>query len=197
MAAPKQRLGFWYRVVANFLRPILMVTTRRAWSGTEHLPPAGIGVVVAPQPHLIRGSADTRPLPLGQRAGSRGTSPRKACSGFPYWARSSPPGTDSGVSRVPRCRPGLPRCRLGGASGRMRGHLPGRNHHPDPDLWPMIGKTGAARSLGDRLRGDPDRPVGTAGNPPAVLQAVAPAAAEDRPCAGRPAVDLTTSAVGR
>ena len=49
MAAPKQRLGFWYRVVANFLRPILMVTTRRAWSGTEHLPPAGIGVVV---PHL-------------------------------------------------------------------------------------------------------------------------------------------------
>ena len=48
MAAPKQRLGFWYRVVAKFLRPILMVTTRRAWSGVEHLPPAGVGVVVTP-----------------------------------------------------------------------------------------------------------------------------------------------------
>ena len=29
--------------------------------------------------------------------------------------------------------------------GQRRDHLPGRNDHRDPDLWPMVGKTGAAR----------------------------------------------------
>jgi hypothetical protein len=44
-------LGFWYRLVAHTLRPILMATTRRVWGGTQHLPGVGVGVVVAPN-HL-------------------------------------------------------------------------------------------------------------------------------------------------
>mgnify|MGYP002737364369 CR=1 FL=1 len=48
MSGPRQRLGFWYRFVAAIVRPLLRLLTKRIWSGAEHLPPVGTGVVVAP-----------------------------------------------------------------------------------------------------------------------------------------------------
>ena len=123
MAAPKQRLGFWYRVVAHFLRPILMVTTRRAWSGTEHLPPAGVGVVVTPN-HI----SYTDPLTLAH-LGKIIT----ACGQIPVYraSRDAARAYRDAVSAV--------------RAGECVGIYPEGTITKDPDLWPMIGKTGAAR----------------------------------------------------
>jgi 1-acyl-sn-glycerol-3-phosphate acyltransferase len=145
VAAPKQRLGFWYRVVAHFLRPILMVTPRRAWSGTEHLPPAGIGVVVAPN-HISY--AD--PLTLAHFLWDNGRAPRylakesvfripvlgkiiTACGQIPVYraSRNAARAYRDAVSAV--------------RAGECVGIYPEGTITKDPDLWPMIGKTGAAR----------------------------------------------------
>jgi 1-acyl-sn-glycerol-3-phosphate acyltransferase len=145
VAAPKQRLGFWYRVVANFLRPILMVTTRRAWRGTEHLPPAGVGVVVAPN-HI----SYTDPLTLAHFLWDNGRAPRylakesvfripvlgkiiTACGQIPVYraSRDAAQAYRDAVSAV--------------RAGECVGIYPEGTITKDPDLWPMIGKTGAAR----------------------------------------------------
>ena len=49
----------------------------------------------------------------------------------------------------------------------------------DPDLWPMVGKSGAARiALGHRRAGDPDRAVGRAGGAGAVREEAGPVPAQ-------------------
>ena len=51
----------------------------------------------------------------------------------------------------------------------------------DPDLWPMVGKTGAARLALTTGAGDPDRAVGGAAHPPLRHQEGTPVAAQDGP----------------
>jgi 1-acyl-sn-glycerol-3-phosphate acyltransferase len=40
------RIGFWYRLAVVILKPLLLVLTRRRWSGLQNVPPKG-GVIVA------------------------------------------------------------------------------------------------------------------------------------------------------
>jgi 1-acyl-sn-glycerol-3-phosphate acyltransferase len=40
------RIGFWYRLAIVILKPVLLVFTRRRWSGFEHVPAEG-GVIIA------------------------------------------------------------------------------------------------------------------------------------------------------
>ncbi len=145
MAGPKQRLGFWYRVVAHLLRPVLMVTTRRAWGGVEHLPGVGVGVVVAPN-HISY--AD--PLTLAHFLWDNGRAPRylakesvfripvlgkiiTACGQIPVYreSRDAAQAFRDAVSAV--------------RAGECVGIYPEGTITKDPGLWPMTGKTGAAR----------------------------------------------------
>jgi 1-acyl-sn-glycerol-3-phosphate acyltransferase len=145
VAGPKQRLGFWYRLVAHLLRPILMVTTRRDWGGAEHLPKAGVGVVVAPN-HISY--AD--PLTLAHFLWDNGRAPRylakeslfrlpvlgkiiTACGQIPVY-RASRDAARAYRDAVAAVR-----------AGECVGIYPEGTITKDPALWPMNGKTGAAR----------------------------------------------------
>lgn len=145
MSGPKQRLGFWYRLVAGIVRPILMVLTRRDWHGTEHLPPVGTGVVVAPN-HVSY--AD--PLTFAHFLWDNGRAPRflakegvlrapiagriiAACGQIPVY-RESRDAAQAFRDAVKAIR-----------QGECVGIYPEGTITRDPDLWPMVGKTGAAR----------------------------------------------------
>ena len=43
----RRKAGFWYGFAIAIVRPTLFVLTRRRWSGEEHVPPEGTGVIVA------------------------------------------------------------------------------------------------------------------------------------------------------
>jgi 1-acyl-sn-glycerol-3-phosphate acyltransferase len=145
VAGPKQPLGFWYRFVAHLLRPILMVTTRRAWAGAENLPAAGVGVVVVPN-HISY--AD--PLTLAHFLWDNGRAPRylakesvfripvlgkiiAACGQIPVY-RDSRDAAQAYRDAVAAVR-----------AGECVGIYPEGTITKDPALWPMKGKTGAAR----------------------------------------------------
>lgn len=145
MRGPKQELGFWYRFVASIVRPILMVLTKRQWRGAEHIPSVGTGVVVAPN-HL----SHIDPLTFAHFLWDNGRAPRflgkesvfrvpivgriiLACGQIPVYreSRDAAKAYRSAVEAVER--------------GECVGVYPEGTITRDPDLWPMSGKTGAAR----------------------------------------------------
>jgi 1-acyl-sn-glycerol-3-phosphate acyltransferase len=145
VAGPRQRLGFWYRVVAGILRPILMATTRRDWRGAHHLPGEGVGVVVSPN-HISY--AD--PLTFAHFLWDNGRAPRylakeavfripivgriiAACGQIPVY-RESRDAARAFRDAVAAVR-----------AGECVGIYPEGTITRDPGLWPMAGKTGAAR----------------------------------------------------
>lgn len=145
MAGPKQRLGFWYRFVAGVLRPVLMATTRRNWRGAEHLPGVGNGVVVAPN-HI----SYVDPLTFAHFLWDNGRAPRylakeavfripvigriiAACGQIPVY-RDSKDAAQAFRDAVAAVE-----------AGECVGIYPEGTISRDPALWPMAGKTGAAR----------------------------------------------------
>lgn len=145
MRGPRQALGFWYRFVAGIVRPILMVLTKRQWHGAKHLPPVGTGVVVAPN-HL----SHIDPLTFAHFLWDNGRAPRflgkesvfrvpivgriiRSCGQIPVYrdSRDATKAYRAAVEAVGR--------------GECVGVYPEGTITRDPDLWPMSGKTGAAR----------------------------------------------------
>lgn len=145
MRGPRQKLGFWYRLVAGIIRPILVVLTKRQWRGTEHIPPVGTGVVVAPN-HL----SHIDPLTFAHFLWDNGRAPRflgkesvfrvpivgriiRECGQIPVYreSRDATNAYRAAVEAVER--------------GECVGVYPEGTITKDPGLWPMSGKTGAAR----------------------------------------------------
>lgn len=145
MSGPTQKLGFWYRFVARIVRPILMVLTRRDWHGAEHLPPVGTGVVMSPN-HV----SYVDPLTLAHFLWDNGRAPRylakegvfripalgaiiAACGQIPVYreSRDAAQALRDAVAAIGR--------------GECVGIYPEGTITRDPELWPMAGKTGAAR----------------------------------------------------
>ena len=143
-ARGRRQLPFAYRVVVRLLRPLLMVLTRRDWHGAENLPATG-GFVVAPN-HL----SHVDPLVFAHFLVDNGHPP--------YFLGKE------GVFRVPvvgailRGAQQIPVYRNTGQAadafraavaaiheGKCVGVYPEGTLTRDPDLWPMVGKTGAAR----------------------------------------------------
>jgi len=137
-------MGFWYRFAELVLRPFLTVVAKRDWGGQEHLPPRG-GLVVVTN-HV----SHLDPLTLAHFLFDNDRLPR-------FLAKES-------VFRVPLLGHILDRCgqirvyRETRDAGRSmqdavaaieRGECvvvyPEGTITRDPDLWPMRGKTGAAR----------------------------------------------------
>ena len=135
---------FAYRVVVALLRPLFMVLTKRDWSGAEHLPATGGFVAVTNHySHLD-------PLVFGHYLVDHGYSPRylgkievfripvvgwvlRRADQIPVH-RESGRAVDAYRSAVAAVR-----------AGRTVAIYPEGTLTRDPGLWPMRGKTGAAR----------------------------------------------------
>ncbi len=140
----RRRIGFWYRLAALLLRRPLIVLTKRDWSGTEHLPRQGGCVAVTNHvshfdplsfAHFLY---DNGRLPrfLGKEAIFRvpviGTILRGAGQ-IPVY-RESADATKAYTAAVDAVR-----------AGECVAIYPEATITRDPGLWPMTGKTGAAR----------------------------------------------------
>jgi 1-acyl-sn-glycerol-3-phosphate acyltransferase len=135
---------FTYRLAIAIARPLLMLLTRREWSGAENLPTQG-GYVVCPNHYSY-----AEPLMFGHFLVDNGHSPR-------YLGKA-------GVFRAPlvgaivRHADQIPVYRESGRAndayraaveavraGKAVAIYPEGTLTRDPDLWPMAGKSGAAR----------------------------------------------------
>lgn len=138
------RLGWGYRLVLAVCIPLLRLTTRRDWRGAENLPPEGGLVLVSTH------ASEVDPLTLGHWVHAHGRVMR-------YLVKAS-------LFRVPllgailRDAEQIPVHRGGGDAaeafrsavaavrrGLMVVVFPEGTLTRDPDLWPMRGKSGAAR----------------------------------------------------
>jgi 1-acyl-sn-glycerol-3-phosphate acyltransferase len=140
----RRRLGFWRRFVVTVVKPVMCLWTRRTWTGLDNLPPTG-GVIIVPN-HLSH--AD----PL-------------VCAHFVYDAGRWPQFLGkASLFKVPvvgwiiaQCRQ-IPVERGTVDAARSLDKLvaaikdggavvvyPEGTTTKEPDLWPMRGKTGAAR----------------------------------------------------
>lgn len=135
---------FAYRFVVALLRPLFMVFTRREWSGVEHLPGEGGFVVVTNHySHLD-------PLVLGHFLVDHGFSPRylgkievfrvPVIGWIVRKADQIPVHRESGRA-VAAYRSAVDAVR----AGKTVAIYPEGSLTRDPGLWPMRGKTGAAR----------------------------------------------------
>ena len=146
MGRPKVtvRVGFWYRLVLVVMRPLLRLLTTRDWRGAENLPRSG-GVIVCSN-HVSH--ADF--LTLGHFLFDHGRLPR-------YLAKSSlfhvpvVKWIVGDAGQIPVYRQTKDAMRAYSAAvaavraGETVGIYPEGTLTRDPGLWPMLGKTGAAR----------------------------------------------------
>jgi 1-acyl-sn-glycerol-3-phosphate acyltransferase len=140
----RRRLGFWYRLAALLLRRPLLLTTKRDWSGTEHLPQqAGFVAVTNHVSHFD-------PLALAHFLYDNGCLPRFL--GKEAIFRVPVIGTIlRGAGQIPVYRESADATKAYEAAvgavhrGECVVIYPEATITRDPGLWPMTGKTGAAR----------------------------------------------------
>jgi 1-acyl-sn-glycerol-3-phosphate acyltransferase len=137
-------LGASYRIAVGALRPGMRLFTRQQWSGAEHLPATG-GFVVCSN-HI----SDSDPVALAHFLYDNGHPP--------YFLAKSALFTVPLVGRVIRGAGQIPVFRDGPdavkafapaveavRAGKCVAIYPEATVSRDPELWPMTGKTGAAR----------------------------------------------------
>jgi 1-acyl-sn-glycerol-3-phosphate acyltransferase len=143
-ASGTRALPFAYRFVVAILRPLLMVLTKRDWRGAENLPATG-GFVAAPNhlsyfdplsfAHFLVDN-DHAPSFLGKESVFRvpvvGAILRGAQQ-IPVY-RNTGQAADAFRAAVAAVE-----------AGKCVGVYPEGTLTRDPDVWPMVGKTGAAR----------------------------------------------------
>ncbi len=144
MSAARAKLPLSYRIIAWVLRPVLMLLTRRDWRGMEHFPSEG-GFVVSPnhvsyvdplafahfmydarRPAYFLGKDSLFEIPVVGWALHR--------SGQIPVYRNSHKAAHAFRAAVEAVR-----------EGKAVAIFPEGTITRDPDLWPMRGKTGAAR----------------------------------------------------
>jgi 1-acyl-sn-glycerol-3-phosphate acyltransferase len=138
------QLGFWYHAVVGLLRPPLMGVTRRDWRGTEHLPRRGGFVAATNHVSMVD------PITFAHYLWDNGRAPRylakdgvfrvpvigriiAACGQIPVY-RETTNAIDAFSAAVAAVE-----------AGECVAVYPEGTITRDPDLWPMLGKTGAAR----------------------------------------------------
>ena len=145
MSAPTDHSRpFGYRLAIRLVRPLLMLLTRRSWSGSEHLPREG-GWVVCPN-HV----SHLDPLVFAHFMVDHGLSPRflgkRELFDTPGVGAVLRSADQIPVERESRRASGAYRAAVEAVrSGRCVAIYPEGTLTRDPGLWPMRGKTGAAR----------------------------------------------------
>ena len=143
MTTPRQ-LSAAYRVAEVIARPPLMVFTRRRWAGAEHLPQAG--GFVACSNHI----SHLDPFTLAHFLVDNGCPPRflakESVFRIPVLGRIV-----DGAGQIPVYRETADAGKAFSAAvaavdrGECVAVYPEATLTRDPGLWPMVGKTGAAR----------------------------------------------------
>ncbi|MEO3779158.1 lysophospholipid acyltransferase family protein [Micromonospora sp. B11E3] len=140
----RRRLGFWQRFAVVVVKPVMVVWTRRTWRGMEHLRRDG-GVIIVPN-HLSHADplvsahfvydAGRWPQFLGKASLFR----LPLVGRILHWCRQIPVerGTVDAAKSLDALVAAL---REGGAVVIY----PEGTTTREPELWPMRGKTGAAR----------------------------------------------------
>jgi 1-acyl-sn-glycerol-3-phosphate acyltransferase len=140
----KRKLGFWRRFAAMLVLPVLHVLTRHTWSGMEHLPRTG-GVIVVPN-HV----SHFDPLVVAHWIYGIGRWPRFLGKASlwripligPFLRKVQQIPVERGsVEAVKSLDVLVDAIRQGGVVVIY----PEGTTTRSPDLWPMRGKTGAAR----------------------------------------------------
>jgi 1-acyl-sn-glycerol-3-phosphate acyltransferase len=141
---PERRLPRSYRGLATLLRALLMVFTRRDWSGAEYLPSAG-GFVVCPN-HI----SHVDPFAFAHFLYDNGYPPfflaKSEVFGIPVlgrlltWAQQIPVyrGTSQAAQAFSAAVAAV-------QDGKCVPIFPEGTLTRDPQLWPMTARTGAAR----------------------------------------------------
>ena len=142
--ARKRRLPWAYRLAALLLRPLLMGLTKRDWRGLENLPAEG-GFVVSPN-HISY--AD--PLVFAHFMFDSGREAyflgKDSLFTIPVVGWLLKKSGQIPVYRNSVAAAGAYRAAVEGVrAGKPLGIFPEGTITRDPDLWPMRGKTGAAR----------------------------------------------------
>ena len=140
----RRRLGFWRRFAVATVKPTMWMLTRRAWSGMEHIPAAG-GVII-----VVNHISHADPLTVAHYIYDAGRWPsflaKASLFGVPvlgYLLRANHQipvrrGTSDAVKALEAARTGV-------RDGEAVVIYPEGTTTREPDLWPMRGKTGAAR----------------------------------------------------
>jgi 1-acyl-sn-glycerol-3-phosphate acyltransferase len=140
----ERRLGFWQRFAVVLVLPVMKVWTRRTWTGQENMPPTG-GVILVPN-HV----SHFDPLVVAHYIYGSGRWPRflgKASLwkvpifGFLLRKTLQIPVERGSVEAVKSLDVLIEALHSGGAVVIY----PEGTTTREPDLWPMRGKTGAAR----------------------------------------------------
>jgi 1-acyl-sn-glycerol-3-phosphate acyltransferase len=156
----QRKLGFWRRFAAVVVLPWLRLWTKRTWTGMEHIPATG-GVILVPN-H----ASHFDPLVVAHYIFSSGRWPRFLAKASlfavpvigPYMTKLKQIPVERGsVDAVKSLDALVDALQQGGAVVIY----PEGTTTKEPDLWPMRGKTGAARLA--LLTGAPVVPIGNWG----------------------------------
>lgn len=140
----RPELGLGFRLAVGFLPPFLKAVTRRRWQGSEHLPADG-GVLVCSN-HI----SHFDPLTLAHFIYESGRTPRFLAKSSLFTAPVIGPVLKS-AGQIPVYRESADAAQALSAAieAVQEGHCvalyPEGTLTHDPDMWPMTGKTGAAR----------------------------------------------------
>ena len=141
---PRRRIGFWYRFAAVICKPPLVVLIKRDWRGMENMPADG-GFITA-----VNHNSHVDPFAYAHYQYNTGRVPRfLAKSGL--FRKGFVGAAMRGTGQIPVYRETTDALSAFRAaihaveSGECVAFYPEGTLTRDPDLWPMTGKTGAAR----------------------------------------------------
>lgn len=141
---PPARSNRAYRIVAHIVRPILRAMTRHDWSGTENFPREG-GFIVTSN-HMT----NIDPLTFAHFLWDNGVAP-KILAKAPLFKVPVLAGVLRATGQIPVYRntssagESLTAAVTAIEDGDVVAVFPEGTLTRDPDLWPMVGKTGIAR----------------------------------------------------
>lgn len=144
-AEARAAMGFAFRFIARLVRPFLMAFTRQNWRGGEYIPPAGTGVIVAGN-HI----SHFDPLTFAHFLYDNGRATRYLAKAgvfrVPVFGRLITAAGQIPVYRESRDATQAYRAAVAAVgAGELVAIYPEGTISRDPELWPMVGKTGAAR----------------------------------------------------
>jgi 1-acyl-sn-glycerol-3-phosphate acyltransferase len=139
-----RRIGFWYRTAAVLAKPPLLLLFKRDWQGMEHIPSEGGFITV------INHNSYLDPLSYGHFQYNTGRVPRFLAKAALF--KGGFVGTMlRGTGQIPVYRESTDAANAFRAAvdavngGECVAFYPEGTLTRDPALWPMRGKTGAAR----------------------------------------------------
>ncbi|MET9374198.1 lysophospholipid acyltransferase family protein [Streptomyces sp. NPDC002992] len=140
----RRRIGFWYRLAAVIAKPPLVVLFKRDWRGAEHIPAVG-GFITA-----VNHNSYLDPLSYAHFQYNTGRVPRFLAKAGLF--KGSFVGMMlRGTGQIPVYRETTDALDAFRAAveaierGECVAFYPEGTLTRDPDMWPMAGKTGAAR----------------------------------------------------